>query len=86
MKRRIFLAASAAAALAQSPSERIHLGLIGAGGRGRNVMGEFKRDPAVQVAAVCDVYEPNLERGLSQAGAGVKPYRNYRQLLDDPTR
>ncbi len=85
MNRRIFLVASGAAAWAQSPSERIALGLIGAGGRGRNVMKEFQHDPAVQVAGVCDVYEPNLERGLSAAGGGAKAYRDYRRLLDDPS-
>ncbi len=83
MDRRIFLLSSSAAALAQSPNARIALGLIGAGGRGRRVMAEFQRHPELKVHAVCDVYEPNLERGLSAAGTGVKAYRNYKQLLDD---
>jgi predicted dehydrogenase len=64
------------------PSNRVSVGLIGSGGRGRYIMSLMKKDPAVQVAAVCDVYEPNLERGLSEAG-GAKAYRNYKQLLDD---
>jgi predicted dehydrogenase len=64
------------------PSNRVSVGLIGSGGRGRYIMLLMKKDPAVQVAAVCDVYEPNLERGLSEAG-GAKAYRNYKQLLDD---
>ncbi|MEZ5392483.1 MAG: hypothetical protein R2724_06280 [Bryobacterales bacterium] len=69
MDRRLFLLSSAsAAALAQSPNETIRMGLIGAGGRGRTVTGEFKKDPKLQVYAVCDVYEPNLEAGLSTAG------------------
>ena len=84
MDRRLFLLSSAsAAALAQSPNEAIRMGLIGAGGRGRTVMGEFKKDANLQVHAVCDVYEPNLEAGLSAAGPGTKAYRNYKQLLDD---
>jgi len=42
----------------------------------------------VRVGAVCDVYEPNLERAISAAAAaqgGISPkaYRNYKQLLDD---
>ncbi len=57
--------------------------MIGAGGRGRTVTGEFRRDPAVEVGAVCDVYEPNLEKGLSAAGGGAQAYRDYRKLLDD---
>jgi predicted dehydrogenase len=83
MNRRIFLMASSSAAMAQSPAKRLNFGLIGAGGRGRNVMLQFKEDPGVNIAAVCDVYEPNLERSLSAAGGGAKAYRNYKQLLDD---
>ena len=83
MNRRIFFLSSAGAALAQTPSDTIRLGLIGSGGRGRRVMSEFKRDPSVKVQAVCDVYEPNLELGLSAAGPGTQAIRDYREILDD---
>lgn len=85
MNRRIFLLASSSAALAQTPSETVRMGLIGAGGRGKRVMAEFLRDPSADFVAVCDVYEPNLEAGLSAAGPGTKAYRNYKQLLEDPS-
>ena len=84
MNRRVFFLCSAGAALAQSPNESVRIALIGAGGRGRRVMTEFKRDENVKVHAVCDVYEPHLEQGLSAAGRGTKAYRDYRQVLDDP--
>lgn len=84
MNRRIFFLSSAAGALANTPSDTVHLALIGSGGRGRRVMSEFRRDPDVKVHAVCDVYEPNLEAGLSAAGPGTVAYRDYRQVLDDP--
>jgi len=45
---------------------------------------KFQKSANVKVHAVCDVYEPNLEEGLSIAGPGTKAYRDYRQLLDDP--
>ena len=85
MNRRIFLLASSASALAQTPSEKVNMGLIGAGGRGKRVMAEFLKDPSADFKAVCDVYEPNLEAGLSAAGPGTKAYRNYKQLLEDPS-
>ena len=50
-----------------APSDQATLGLIGAGGRGTFGMTVFQKDPAVQVGAICYVYEPNLERGLSTA-------------------
>ena len=83
MNRRIFFLSSAGAALAQTPSETVRLALIGAGGRGKRVMSEFKRDPNLKVHGVCDVYEPNLEAGLSAAGPGTQAYRDYRKVLDD---
>ncbi len=85
--RRIFiLAGGGTLAAAAAPSDQITLGLIGAGGRGTFVMTVFQKDPAVKVGAICDVYEPNLERGLSTAkkgGSTPKAYRNYKQLLAD---
>lgn len=83
MDRRLFFLSSAGAALAQSPNEAVRLALIGAGGRGRRVMAEFKRDPDLEVHGVCDVYEPNLEQGLSEAGPGTRAYRDYKEVLDD---
>ena len=75
--------ASSAAALSASPADQIQVGLIGSGGRGRSLMRRFGRHSDIRLAAVCDVYEPNLEQGLSDAGGGAKAYRNYRQLLDN---
>ena len=81
------MASGGAMALRAAPSDQVVLGVIGAGGRGTLVMGAFQKDAAVRVGAICDVYEPNLERGLSAAGkvqgGSPKAYRNYKQLLDD---
>ncbi len=71
---------------AASPADEVRLGVIGAGSRGTFVMTVFQKDPALRVGAVCDVYEPNLERAVStvkKAGAAPKIYRNYRELLAD---
>ncbi len=86
-RRTFILAGGGAAAAYAAPSDRITLGVIGAGGRGTLVMTTFQENPPVRVGAVCDVYEPNLERALSIAaktpGNHPKPYRNYKQLLED---
>ena len=86
MNRRRFIFLAGAALQAQ-PSNRIHLGVIGSGGRGTLVMSTFQKDTTVRVGAVCDVYEPNLERALSVAnkaqGTSPKAYRNYKELLED---
>lgn len=95
MNRRYFffgssglLAASALPRLSAQPSNRVRLGLIGSGSRGTFVMTVFQKEPNLQVGAICDVYEPNLEKALStaaqnQGGTAPKAYRNYKQLLED---
>ena len=87
LNRRTFLAASAASVLAAAPSDTVRLGVIGSGGRGTFVMGVFQKNSGLDVAAICDVYEPNLERALSAAakssGHAPKAYRNYQELLAD---
>src|SRR5271157_4620841 len=87
-RRTFFLAGSGALmAHAAAPSDQIVLGVIGSGGRGTVVMTVFQKDPALRVGAICDVYEPNLERAISTAskapGTQPKVYRNYRELLAD---
>src|ERR1700751_4498492 len=80
-------AAGAVAAHAVPPSDQISLGVSGSGSRGTFVMGVFQKDPALRVSAICDVYEPNLEKAISAAskipGTHPKVYRNYRELLAD---
>ncbi|HUQ94644.1 MAG TPA: Gfo/Idh/MocA family oxidoreductase [Bryobacteraceae bacterium] len=80
--RRVFLMAGGGVALAQSPSKQISAALIGSGGEGRALLQRFRREPGVSIAGVCDVYEPNLEAGLSVAGPGAKAWRNYKAVLD----
>jgi predicted dehydrogenase len=79
----LFTAGAAMTAHAASPADEVALGVIGAGGRGTLVMTTFQKDASVRVAAVCDVYEPNLERAASTAGTKPTLYRNYKDLLAD---
>jgi predicted dehydrogenase len=75
-------ASGAASATLWGANDRVRGALIGAGGRGRFLTGEFK-EIGVEMAAVCDVYEANLAAGLKVANTGAKPYDDYRRLLDD---
>lgn len=83
MIRRNFISAAAGAVAAAAPADQITVGLIGAGGRGRYIAQVVGSNPGTAISAVCDVYEPNLEKGLSEAGNRAKAYRNYKALLDD---
>ena len=87
--RRSFLLAGAGAMVARAvpPADQIVVGVIGSGGRGTLVMTTFQKDAAVRIGAICDVYEPNLEKALSVAAQTAdthpRPYRNYKDLLAD---
>ncbi len=83
--RRAFLATAAAPMLlpssAPGANDRVSIALIGSGGRGRRVMAAF-RELGSPVPAVCDVYEPNLAKGLEGAGEGAEGFQDYRRILD----
>jgi predicted dehydrogenase len=86
LRRRDILAGAAVAPMvlssaAQGANERVTFGLIGSGGRGRGVTKGFI-ELGAQCAAVCDVYRPNLEKGLEIAGEGTASYGDYRRVLE----
>jgi predicted dehydrogenase len=87
MNRRTFTGAAAGLAAASAgraagANRKIRAGIIGSGGRGRFLTAEFK-EIGVEMAAVCDVYEPNLNAGLAAASTGAKGYGRYKRLLED---
>jgi predicted dehydrogenase len=95
MARRAFLGRSAAAGLGAlaapavfsnaaavlGANDKLIMGIIGAGGRGRNVMRKHQQ-LGVEFAGVCDIYRPNLYAGLREAGEKAVPYGDYRRILD----
>ncbi len=62
-------------------NDKVNLGLIGAGGRGRGVMGTFIRTTQVNVTAVCDVFSERIDQAQTQA-PGAKGFGDHRKLLE----
>ncbi len=90
MNRRGFLSTSAAAGLTAASAQRIlgandriGIGTIGTGGRGRTVTGYFKENAKADTRAVCDIYDENLALGAEVAGTGAKTYHEYERLLEN---
>lgn len=89
--RRTFLTATSAIALGtrlaasrvQGANDRIRVGVIGTGGRARGLMTRLKDLAGVELAAVCDVYEPRLLQAAGIASAGATQVADYRRILDD---
>ncbi len=48
------------------PSDRIVMGAIGCGGKGRHNTGEFLKDKRVQFVAACDVDQSHLKAGVDE--------------------
>ena len=83
--RRSFLATTIAAAPLFVPrsafgaNDRISYGLIGSGGRGRYLQGNFQKLGA-ECVAIAEVYEPNLNAALKTT-PDAKRYVDYHDLL-----
>ncbi len=92
MERRQFIQQVAGAALVSATplsgprilgaNDRVNVGLIGCGGRGRADADLLRQFPGVNVVAVCDVYEPHAEAAKTWAGAGCRSYGDFRKLLE----
>ena len=62
-------------------NDRIAIALIGAGRQGVSDLKNAMRHTEVDVAAICDVYQPNLAKGI-EAAPGAQPYGDFRRVLD----
>ncbi len=62
-------------------NDKIVMGIIGAGGRGRGVMSNLIQQGA-EFNAVCEIYPPNLNEALKRLGGNTKTYQDYRDLLE----
>src|ERR1700683_3519160 len=82
--RRGLLAGAAAASAARlaAASDRVRIGIIGAGGRGTYLMGEANKCPNVEWVAVCDAWDLRRDKAAQLAGGQVEKYAYYHQLLD----
>ncbi len=95
LARRAFLrsagaatAVSAFGAPAFAANDKISLAFVGVGVMGSENLKAAMAQPGVSVGAVCDVFQPNLERAAALARRGghqPKEIRDFRQILADPS-
>jgi predicted dehydrogenase len=89
LPRRAFLGAAGVTALSYSrvmgANERVQIGLIGCGERGRYDMTNFIKTDTASVAALCDVYEENIGKAKTAANnSTVATFKDHRKLLESP--
>ena len=62
-------------------NDRVRLGTIGCGGRGRHVQGIFVKTDRVEVPAVCDVW-PERSAQAKQSAPNARQFTDHREMLD----
>jgi predicted dehydrogenase len=62
-------------------NDKIQLGVIGCGERGRHDMSQFMMVPTVNVAAVCDIYGEQIDKARQKA-TDAKNFSDHRKLLE----
>ena len=84
-RRTVLRGLAAATALSYSKiygaNERVQLGLIGSGERGRGDMGNFIRTNVVDVTAVCDVYASQID-AAKKVAPNAQSFSDHRKLLE----
>jgi predicted dehydrogenase len=65
-------------------NERIRIGLIGGGSRGKDILQAAIKCPLVEAAAVADIYTRRLDE-VKAIVPGIATFKDYRALLDDKT-
>ena len=65
-------------------NDKVTIGIIGLGGRARGIGNDCKRIPEMQVAAVCDCFEPRCASYLETVGKDQnwKAYTCFREMID----
>jgi predicted dehydrogenase len=85
------LGASAGAALSYAllpaarvlgANDRVRIGLIGAGGRGTEILRAALSCPNAEAAAAADVYTHRLD-AIKRVAPNIRAYSDFRQMLDD---
>ena len=69
-------------------NDRILMGIIGSGGMGRHHIrsmiehNKLQNGHRVEFIAVCDIYEPNRNQGIKDAGGKAKGFNEHEKLLE----
>ena len=82
-------ALGAASSVFGAANDRVRVACIGIGGRGKDHIGGYSKLDNVEIAAICDVDDSHIAKGLGQIEALGKPkpqtYKDIRKLLEDKT-
>ncbi|MBI3650728.1 MAG: Gfo/Idh/MocA family oxidoreductase [Acidobacteria bacterium] len=69
-------------ATVKGANERVNVGFISPGNRGKELIRALVTVANAKIIAVCDIYEPNLNKGVALATGAPKTFTDYRKLLE----
>jgi predicted dehydrogenase len=90
-ERRQFLKTAAAAGLTtnifpklvRGANDQIRAGFIGVGAMGSGNLRAAMKQENLEVAAICDIYQPYLDKAMEASGGKAKAYKDFRAILAD---
>jgi len=91
LSRRTFTKTAAAATVAVTAAsarrmlganDRLRLGFIGVANRGGQLLDAFTEHADCEVAALCDVHRPTLDRAAARFGGKPATYADFRKLIE----
>jgi predicted dehydrogenase len=74
--------AAFAAGAEPAQKDRVRLGVIGTGDRGRTLIRNIAKTRNCTVAAICDDYDPHLAKGRALVAANTPAFTDHRAMLD----
>ena len=75
---------SAFSEVVETSGEKCRLAIIGTGSRGRFLMSFLLQNPKEEIVALCDIYQPSMEKALNLVRE-AKVYTDYRKVLENKT-
>ncbi len=66
-----------------APSDRVRLGIIGVGSRGTALLKNLQQIENVEIAAVCDNYDPHYQRAIQYTGGTAKAFYHHKRMIDE---
>jgi predicted dehydrogenase len=78
----LMLGSSRVAGSALRANDQVNIGVIGAGSQGSSLIRSLATVPNSRITAMCDIFEPNLSKGVNLAGSQPQSFTDYRKLID----
>ncbi len=78
----LMLGSSRVPAFALGANDRVNVGVIGAGSQGTSLIRSLATVPNSKITGMCDIFEPNLSKGVNLAGSQPKTFIEYRKLIE----